>query len=405
MREAISEVLRQPARWDTLYLEGGKLVLQPSGPVRGLPRVFQGYDASGHRIGVAVLAAEPGFTEIVSLIFGFDPESGRLLGMKVLEQKETPGLGDKIEKDTGFVSQFARAVVPLKGVKRADRQRPSGSGCHHRRDHLVARRHPHHQQCRRALASAPARVSARDDAMSTAIRPPDAAGRSAAPAVGAPVASVVMRKPEPPLFGDFMRGVWKENPILVQMLGMCPTMAVTNNVLNGIAMGVATTFVLLGSEFIVSLFRRRFPNEVRIASYILIIATFVTLADLILEALTPDVHKALGAFIALIVANCLLLGRQEAFAARQPVHRAVLDALGTGLGFTLGLSMIGTIRELLGNGTFLGLRVLPATWEPWVIMVLPPGGFLTLGIVLLIAVGVARDAGAPNRRSAEPEDA
>jgi electron transport complex protein RnfE len=95
------------------------------------------------------------------------------------------------------------------------------------------------------------------------------------------------------------------------------------------------------------------------------------------------VHKALGAFIALIVGNCLLLGRQESFAARQPVHRAVLDALGTGLGFTLGLSIMGTIREVLGNGTFLGLRVLPATWEPWVIMVLPPGGFLTLGIVLL----------------------
>lgn len=196
-------------------------------------------------------------------------------------------------------------------------------------------------------------------------------------------AVALSRRPEPPLFGDFMRGIWKENPILVQMLGMCPTMAITNNVINSVAMGVATMFVLLGSEFVVSLFRRRFPNEVRIASYILIIATFVTLADLILEALTPDVHKALGAFIALIVGNCLLLGRQEAFAAKQPVHRAVLDAIGTGLGFTLGLTIMGSIREVLGSGTFLGLRVMPASFEPWVIMVLPPGGFLTLGLVLL----------------------
>ena len=191
------------------------------------------------------------------------------------------------------------------------------------------------------------------------------------------------RRPEPPLFGDFMRGIWKENPVLVQMLGMCPTMAITNNVINSLAMGLATMFVLLGSEFIVSLFRHRIPTEVRIASYILVTATFVTMVDLSLEALTPGVHRALGAFIALIVVNCLVLGRQESFAAKQPVHRAVMDALGTGLGFTLGLSIMGAIREVLGNGTFLGVQVMPAAWEPWVIMVLPPGGFLTLGIVLL----------------------
>jgi electron transport complex protein RnfE len=219
--------------------------------------------------------------------------------------------------------------------------------------------------------------------MTTTLGPRDAVldapptGEVAQPAV------VAARRPEPPLFGDFMRGIWRENPILVQMLGMCPTMAVTNNVINSVAMGLATLFVLLGSEFVVSLFRKRFPNEVRIASYILIIATFVTLADLIIEAVSPDVHKALGAFIALIVGNCLLLGRQEAFAARQPVHRAVLDALGTGIGFTLGLSIMGTIREVLGAGTFLGFQVLPDVWEPWVIMALPPGGFLTLGLALL----------------------
>jgi electron transport complex protein RnfE len=189
---------------------------------------------------------------------------------------------------------------------------------------------------------------------------------------------------------DFMRGVWKENPVLVQMLGMCPTMAVTNNVANAFAMGMATLFVLLGSEFFVSLLKKYFPNEVRIASYILIIATFVTLAELILEALVPDIHKALGPFIALIVANCLLLGRQEAFAAKQPVGRSVLDALGMGAGFTLSLTMMGAIREVLGNGSFLGLRVLPMNFEPWVFFALPPGGFFTLGL-LLLAVSVVRD--------------
>jgi electron transport complex protein RnfG len=118
MQVAIAEVLQHPARWDTLYMEGGKLVTRPAGVAAELPRVFQGYDATGKRIGVAVLAAEPGFAEVISLIFGFEPESGRLLGMKVLDEKETPGLGDKIEKDSSFVRQFAHAVAPLKGVKR-----------------------------------------------------------------------------------------------------------------------------------------------------------------------------------------------------------------------------------------------------------------------------------------------
>lgn len=210
----------------------------------------------------------------------------------------------------------------------------------------------------------------------------------------------VSAAPESPPIVDLMRGVWKENPVLVQMLGMCPTMAVTNNVANAFAMGMATLFVLLGSEFFVSLLKKYFPNEVRIASYILIIATFVTLAELILEALVPDIHKALGPFIALIVANCLLLGRQESFAAKQPVGRSVLDALGMGAGFTMSLTMMGTIREVLGNGSFLGMRVMPAQFEPWVFFALPPGGFFTLGL-LLLAVSIVRDMRA--RRAALQE--
>jgi H+/Na+-translocating ferredoxin:NAD+ oxidoreductase subunit E len=183
---------------------------------------------------------------------------------------------------------------------------------------------------------------------------------------------------------DFLRGVWRENPVLVQALGMCPTLAVTNTVANAVAMGLATLFVLVGSSFLVSTIKRWVPSEVRISTYILVIATFVTIADYVLAATVPDIHKALGAFIALIVVNCIILGRQEAFASRNPVGRSVLDAIGTGIGFTIALLMMGAIRELLGAGTFLGVPVFGPRFEPWVVMVLPPGGFLTLGAILLV---------------------
>ena len=187
----------------------------------------------------------------------------------------------------------------------------------------------------------------------------------------------------PPAMDDIVRGIWRENPVLVQMLGLCPTLAVTNTVANSVTMGLATAFVLVGSSFLVASLKRFIPNEVRIASYILIIATFVTIADLALEALVPDIHKALGAFIALIVVNCIILGRQEAFAAKNPVGRSVLDAIGMGAGFTVALLVMGAIREVLGNGTLLGVSLLGPRYEPWVVMVLPPGGFLTLGFILL----------------------
>jgi electron transport complex protein RnfE len=182
---------------------------------------------------------------------------------------------------------------------------------------------------------------------------------------------------------DLTRGVWRENPVLVQALGMCPTLAVTNSVANSLAMGIATFFVLLGSSVLVSSVRKWVPGEVRITTYILIIATFVTVADLALAAAVPDIHKALGAFIALIVVNCIILGRQEAFASRNTVARSALDAVGTGAGFMIALLAMGTIREVLGAGTLLGVPVFGPSFEPWVLMVLPPGGFLTLGIILL----------------------
>jgi electron transport complex protein RnfE len=183
---------------------------------------------------------------------------------------------------------------------------------------------------------------------------------------------------------DLVRGIWRENPVLIQLLGLCPALAVTNTVANSLAMGLATFFVLMGSSLLVSAFKRFIPHEVRISAYILIIATFVTIADLVLAAVVPEIHKALGAFIALIVVNCMILGRQEAFASKRPVSRAVLDAAGTGTGFMIAMLMMGTVREVLGNGSILGYSLFGAGYEPWIIMILPPGGFLTLGVFLLV---------------------
>lgn len=182
---------------------------------------------------------------------------------------------------------------------------------------------------------------------------------------------------------DLVRGIWRENPVLIQMLGLCPALAVTNSVENSLAMGIATFFVLCCSSVLVALLKRFIPHEVRISTYILIIATFVTVADMSLEAIVPDVHKALGAFIALIVVNCMILGRQEAFASKNGVGRALLDAVGTGTGFMIALVMLGGVREVLGAGTFLGWSIFGPSYEPWVVMILPPGGFLTLGVLLL----------------------
>jgi electron transport complex protein RnfE len=182
----------------------------------------------------------------------------------------------------------------------------------------------------------------------------------------------------------FTRGIWRENPVLRQMMGLCPALAVTNTVANSLAMGVATFFVLVGSSLLVSTFRRVVAYQVRITSYVLIIATFVTIADMLMEMAVPSIHAALGAFVYLIVVNCMILGRQEAFASNQPVGRALLDAVGTGLGFMLALLLMGGIREAIGYGTLLGWPLFGPSYEPWVVMILPPGGFFTIGVILLI---------------------
>jgi electron transport complex protein RnfE len=167
-------------------------------------------------------------------------------------------------------------------------------------------------------------------------------------------------------------------------LGMCPVLAVTNSAINALAMGVSTLFVLLGSSIIVSLLRHFIPKQVRIAAYIIIIAAFVTVVDYIIEAVSYELYHALGAFIQLIVVNCIILGRAEAYASKHRVTKAVINATGMGVGFTIGLLSLGTVRELLGAGTLFGFPVFGPSFEPWVIMVLPPGGFLVLGCWLLL---------------------
>lgn len=182
---------------------------------------------------------------------------------------------------------------------------------------------------------------------------------------------------------EFMKGIWRENPVFVAVLGMCPALAVTNSAVNGLAMGLASTFVLVSSSALVSLLRKAIPKQVRITAYIVIIATFVTVIDFSLAAFFPDIHKALGAFIALIVVNCLILGRQESFASKNKIGLAIMDAAGMGAGFTFALVSIGIIREVLGNGSLFGVSLFGTGFEPWIIMILPPGGFFALGFLLL----------------------
>ena len=189
--------------------------------------------------------------------------------------------------------------------------------------------------------------------------------------------------PPAPLWLDVWSGIAKNNPVLVQMLGLCPVMAVSNSLANGIAMGIASMFVLVGSSFLISLLRRHIANEVRLTVYILIIATLVTVADLLLAAGFPEISKSLGPFVPLIVVNCIILGRAEAFAGKVGPGRAVADGIGMGAGFTLALAGISAARELLGSGSLLGVDLLGPRFEPWVFMVMPPGGFLMLGICFL----------------------
>ena len=183
--------------------------------------------------------------------------------------------------------------------------------------------------------------------------------------------------------GIILNGVIKENPVFVLMLGMCPTLATTTSAMNGMMMGLATMAVLIFSNIIISLIKNLTPDMVHIPVYIVVIATLVTIVQFSLAAYMPDVNKSLGLFIPLIVVNCVILGRAEAFASKNDVLSSAVDGIGIGLGFTLGLTVLGICRELLGNGTIFGLTILPADYSR-LIFILPPGAFLTLGYIIAI---------------------
>ncbi len=181
----------------------------------------------------------------------------------------------------------------------------------------------------------------------------------------------------------FTRGLVRENAVLILMIGLCPALAVSGTVRDAFGMGIAATFVLFFSNVIIAMIRKRVPNEVRIPIFILIISTFVTIIDYSMQAFQPDLYRALGVFVPLIVVNCMILGRAEAFASKNSVINAALDGLGVGLGFTLALTVMGSIREILGNGTFLGMTVFGEEFKkaPVIFMILSPGAFLVIGIL------------------------
>lgn len=179
-------------------------------------------------------------------------------------------------------------------------------------------------------------------------------------------------------------GLIKDNPTFVQVLGMCPTLAVTTSVTNSIGMGLSTTAVLICSNFVISLLRKVIPSKIRIPAFIVIIASFVTVIEFLLKAYIPSLYSALGLFIPLIVVNCIILGRAEAYASKNSPIAAVFDGIGMGLGFTVSLTVIGCIREILGAGTFMGYPVTPSFYTPATIMILAPGAFFTLGILMAI---------------------
>jgi len=183
---------------------------------------------------------------------------------------------------------------------------------------------------------------------------------------------------------EFIKGLWLQNPVFAQALGMCPVLAVTNSAQNGLAMGLATLFVLVMSNILVSSLRAFIPRQVRIACYILIIATFVTAVDFIIQAIDLQLHKALGAFVSLIVVNCLILSRAEAFASKHGVYNSFLDAAGMGTGFTFALLCLGSIREILGNGSLFGFQLFADNYQNWIVMILPGGGFFVLGLWVLL---------------------
>ena len=199
----------------------------------------------------------------------------------------------------------------------------------------------------------------------------------------------------------FLNGIVTENPTFRLVLGMCPTLAITTSVLNGLGMGLATTFVLVCSNFVISLIRNFVPSKVRIPAYIVVIATFVTIVQLLLEAFLPSLSQSLGLFIPLIVVNCIIFARAESFASKNPPLASMADGLGMGLGFTISLSIISAVRELIGSGTLLGCPVLGSNYPGVLLFILAPGGYITLGLVMVAFNAVMKKIDGRRRAAAE----
>ena len=192
------------------------------------------------------------------------------------------------------------------------------------------------------------------------------------------------------LFKEFTKGILKENPNLVMLLGMCPTLAVTTMAENGLGMGLATTFVLVCSNLVISLLKRIIPSQVRLPCFIVIISGFVTVVGMLLQKFIPSLYDALGLFLSLITVNCIILGRAEMFACKNKVLPSVLDGLGMGVGFTLSLLVVGSFREILGSGTWFGIQLMPDFMQPMTIFILPAGGFFSLGIIIALVGKISK---------------
>ena len=195
---------------------------------------------------------------------------------------------------------------------------------------------------------------------------------------------LIKKEVEMSLFKTLTNGLFRENPTFVLVLGTCPALAVTTSGMNGLGMGLATTFVLIFSNLLISLLKNVIPDTVRIPAFVVVIASFVTIVDLVMQAYVPDLYKALGVFIPLIVVNCIILGRAEAFAQKNTVIASILDGIGMGIGFTLAITLMGTIREILGNGSIFDYKFLSEDAKTILIFIMPPGAFITYGFLIAI---------------------
>ena len=199
-------------------------------------------------------------------------------------------------------------------------------------------------------------------------------------------------------------GIWKENPIFVQMLGLCPTLAVTTSAMNGLGMGLSSTVVLVAANFIISLMRSIIPGRVRLPGEIVVVASLVTIVDMLMEGFTPDLYSALGIYIPLIVVNCIILGRAEAYAGKHGPIPSLFDGIGMGLGFTVGLTLIGMFRELIGAGTLFGIQVMPSAYEPVNIFIMAPGAFLVLAMLVAVQNRIKRQKSEKTGKPAVPAE-